>query len=98
MKEFLPNPYANAEQSRDLREIATSFDPVFRAENDLVQLNFSWELSDTLTFFLSQPTPRMTTTLPKTTTGMFQMRFLVTLLNLGWTQALRRMEFIPIHS
>ncbi|WP_444884254.1 TonB-dependent receptor [Microbulbifer sp. PSTR4-B] len=51
MKEFLPNPYANAEQSRDLREIATSFDPVFRAENDLVQLNFAWEMSDTLTFY-----------------------------------------------
>ncbi|WP_444959088.1 TonB-dependent receptor [Microbulbifer sp. ZKSA002] len=47
----LPNPYSGVDQSRDLREISTSFDPVFRAENDLVQLNFEWALSDTLTFY-----------------------------------------------
>ncbi|BBM03994.1 TonB-dependent receptor [Microbulbifer sp. GL-2] len=45
------DPYSGVEQSRDLREISTSFDPVFRAENDLVQLNFEWALSDTLTFY-----------------------------------------------
>ncbi|WP_445364990.1 TonB-dependent receptor [Microbulbifer sp. ANSA001] len=49
--DYYSNPYGNAEQSRDLREIATSYDPVFRAENDLVQLNFEWELSNSLTFF-----------------------------------------------
>lgn len=45
------NPYEGVEQSRDLREISTRFDPVFRAENDLVQLNFEWTLSDSLTFY-----------------------------------------------
>lgn len=32
-------PYADVVQSRDLREIATSYDPVFRAKNDVFQLN-----------------------------------------------------------
>ncbi|MFA0809901.1 TonB-dependent receptor [Microbulbifer epialgicus] len=45
------DPYENASQSRDLRKIETSYDPVFRAENDLVQLNFEWALTDSLTFF-----------------------------------------------
>lgn len=49
--EYFIDPYAGAEQSRDLREIATSYDPVFRAENDLVQLNFEWDLGNSLTFF-----------------------------------------------
>ncbi|MFA0809568.1 TonB-dependent receptor [Microbulbifer epialgicus] len=45
------DPYSGVEQSKDLREIATSYDPVFRAENDLIQLNFEWGLGDSLTFY-----------------------------------------------
>jgi iron complex outermembrane receptor protein len=33
------DPYADVVQSRDLRKIATSIDPVFRAKNDVFQLN-----------------------------------------------------------
>ncbi|RZJ45185.1 MAG: TonB-dependent receptor [Brevundimonas sp.] len=45
------DPYEGVVQSRDLREIATSFDPVFRARNDVVQLNLEFALSDRLTLF-----------------------------------------------
>ncbi|MCO1335149.1 TonB-dependent receptor [Microbulbifer sp. OS29] len=45
------NPYANVAQSRDLREIATSYDPKFRAENDLVQLNIEVGIGESLQFF-----------------------------------------------
>lgn len=42
------NPFAGVVQSRDLREIATSYDPVFRAKNDVVQLNLEFEPADGL--------------------------------------------------
>nr|WP_312811865.1 TonB-dependent receptor [Brevundimonas sp.] len=45
------NPYENVIQSRDLREIATSYDPKFRAKNDIIQLNMEFELSDNLKLF-----------------------------------------------
>ena len=45
------DPYEGVVQSRDLREIATSYDPVFRAENDVVQVNLEFDLSDTLTLY-----------------------------------------------
>lgn len=46
---FLPgDPFADVVQSRDLREIATSYDPVFRAKNDVVQLNLDFGVSDGL--------------------------------------------------
>ena len=45
------DPYEGVTQSRDLRDIATSFDPTYQAENDVVQLNLRFELSDTLTFY-----------------------------------------------
>lgn len=44
------DPFANVVQSRNLREIATSYDPVFRAKNDVVQLNLEFEPADGLTF------------------------------------------------
>ncbi|QNQ11807.1 TonB-dependent receptor [Sphingomonas alpina] len=42
------DPYANVVQSRNLREIATSYDPVFRAKNDVFQLNLEYKLTDSL--------------------------------------------------
>ncbi|WKD49034.1 TonB-dependent receptor [Microbulbifer spongiae] len=45
------NPYKDINQSRDLRKIATNYDPMFNAENDVVQLNFEVALTDSLTFF-----------------------------------------------
>lgn len=45
------DPYAGVAQSRDLREIATSYDPVFRARNDVVQVNLEFDLTDQLTLF-----------------------------------------------
>lgn len=45
------DPYAGVTQSRDLREIATSYDPVFRAKNDVVQLNMEFDLTDSLTLY-----------------------------------------------
>jgi len=44
------NPFGGLTQSRDLRKIATSFDPIFRAKNDVVQLNFDVDFTDTLKF------------------------------------------------
>ena len=37
-------------QSTDLREIETFFDPVFRAKNDVIQLNIEAQITDHLTF------------------------------------------------
>ena len=42
------DPFAGVRQSRNLREIATSIDPVFRAKNDIFQLNLEYDLSDGL--------------------------------------------------
>lgn len=44
------DPYAGVTQSRDLRETSTNFDPTYQAENDVVQLNLRFQLSDALTF------------------------------------------------
>lgn len=49
------DPYAGVTQSRDLREISTSYDPKFRAKNDVVQLNIEFEPTDGLTL-VSQTT------------------------------------------
>ncbi|ROT96493.1 TonB-dependent receptor [Altererythrobacter sp. FM1] len=42
------DPFAGVTQSRNLREISTSYDPVFRAKNDVVQLNLEFEPADGL--------------------------------------------------
>lgn len=42
------DPYAGVTQSRNLREISTSYDPKFRATNDVFQLNLQFEPSDGL--------------------------------------------------
>ncbi|WP_244999495.1 TonB-dependent receptor domain-containing protein [Brevundimonas nasdae] len=49
------NPYAGVTQSTNLREIATSYDPRFRATNDVYQLNLEFDLSPSLKF-VSQTT------------------------------------------
>lgn len=46
--DYRVDPYAGVTQSRDLREIASAYDPKFRAENDVVQLNMEFKLSDNL--------------------------------------------------
>ncbi|MEG2313718.1 TonB-dependent receptor [Brevundimonas sp.] len=43
--DFRVDPYLNITQSRDLREIATSYDPAFRATNDIIQLNMDYDLT-----------------------------------------------------
>lgn len=48
---FNIDPFAGSPQSRNLREIATPIDPVFRAKNDIVQLNMAFDVSDKLTLF-----------------------------------------------
>lgn len=47
----LVNPYEGVVQSRDLREIATTYDPVYRATNDVVQMNLEFDLSDSLRLY-----------------------------------------------
>ena len=42
------DPFAGVTQSRNLREIATAYDPVFRAKNDVFQLNLELGLRDDL--------------------------------------------------
>lgn len=43
-------PFEGVTQSRNLREISSNYDPVFRAKNDVVQLNVNFEVSDALQF------------------------------------------------
>lgn len=43
------NPYDGVTQSRDLHEVSTSYDPRFRAKNDVFQFNLEYQLSDDLT-------------------------------------------------
>ncbi|SNS86400.1 TonB-dependent Receptor Plug Domain [Sphingomonas laterariae] len=45
------DPYAGIVQSRNVREIATGFDPIFRAKNDIAQFNFDVDLGGGLTFY-----------------------------------------------
>jgi len=45
------DPYEGVVQSRNLREIATNFDPVFRAKNDIFQVNLEFDLTDMLTLY-----------------------------------------------
>ena len=47
-KDRYTDPFLGVTQSRDLREIATSYDPVFRAKNDVFQLNLALDLTDNL--------------------------------------------------
>jgi len=42
------DPFAGVTQSRNLREISTSYDPKFRAKNDVFQLNLEFEPMDGL--------------------------------------------------
>ncbi len=42
------NPYEGVVQSTDLREISTSYDPKFIANNDVYQLNIEYDFSDNL--------------------------------------------------
>lgn len=45
------DPYAGVTQSRNLREIATSYDPLYRATNDVVQMNLEYDLGESLTLY-----------------------------------------------
>lgn len=42
------DPYGNVIQSRNLREISTSYDPKFKVKNNIFQLNLKWNVSDDL--------------------------------------------------
>jgi outer membrane receptor protein involved in Fe transport len=44
------DPYGGLMQSRDMREIASIRDPIYRAQNDTFQLNVEIDLNDSLTF------------------------------------------------
>ena len=45
------DPYDGLAQSRNLREISTSYNPKFVADNDIFQLNLRFDLSDNLTLY-----------------------------------------------
>ena len=45
------DPYGGLMQSRDLREIASIRDPVYRAKADLFELNLDFDVTPSLTFF-----------------------------------------------
>ncbi|MGB3794083.1 MAG: TonB-dependent receptor [Sphingopyxis granuli] len=45
------DPYAGIVQSHDLREVATSYDPTFRAKNDVFQLNAELDLGSALKLY-----------------------------------------------
>ena len=43
------DPYSGLEQSKDLREISSRFDPIYRAKADVVELNLEFDLTPDLT-------------------------------------------------
>ncbi|MEG3124230.1 TonB-dependent receptor [Sphingomonas sp. GB1N7] len=45
------DPYGGLPQSKNLREIASQFDPVFRAKNDVYQLNLQYDFDSGLKLF-----------------------------------------------
>src|SRR5690606_30582122 len=45
------DPYGGMMQSRNLREIASFRDPIYRAKADLIELNLDFDLTDGLTVF-----------------------------------------------
>ncbi|TRO89097.1 TonB-dependent receptor [Glycocaulis profundi] len=45
------DPYEGLTQSRNLREISTSYDPLFRAQNDIVQFNMEFAVTDRMTLY-----------------------------------------------
>lgn len=47
---FATDPFAGVVQSRDLRVIGTTYDPVFRAKNDVAQFNLEFKFNDGLRF------------------------------------------------
>ena len=44
------DPYANTTQSRDLRVIEATINPIYKAKNDTVELNVDYNVSPSLTF------------------------------------------------
>jgi len=40
--------FAGQMQNRDIRNIQSSFDPIYRAETDIIQFNITWDMSDEL--------------------------------------------------
>ncbi|HET6537133.1 MAG TPA: TonB-dependent receptor [Sphingopyxis sp.] len=44
------DPFGNKKQSRNLREIETAYDPIFRANNDIIQLNMKYSNDSGLEF------------------------------------------------
>ena len=44
------DPYAGVTQSRNIREISTTYDPKFQANNDIYQLNMEFDLKNNLKF------------------------------------------------
>jgi len=44
------DPYASTAQSQDLREIESALNPVYRAKNDVVELNVDYKATPALTF------------------------------------------------
>lgn len=45
------DPYAGVTQSKNLREISTSYNPVYRSKNDVIQLNGRYDLTDRISIF-----------------------------------------------
>lgn len=47
---IIADPMGGGMQSRNLREIESNYDPIFRAKNDVVQFNWEFKPSETLQF------------------------------------------------
>lgn len=45
------DPFGDVVQSKNLREISTSYDPKFKAKNDIFQLNLNYEFDNGISFF-----------------------------------------------
>src|SRR5690606_34090224 len=45
---IIRDPMGGGMQSRNLREIESNYDPIFRAKNDVVQFNMEFKPSETL--------------------------------------------------
>jgi iron complex outermembrane receptor protein len=49
-QDFRFDPYASTTQSRDLRVIESTIDPIYKAKNDTLELNVDYNVTPTLTF------------------------------------------------
>ena len=68
------NPYESTMQSRDLREIETQINPIYKSKNDTIELNADYQVSPSITFTSQTGLNTDSCGRPKTTIASIQRR------------------------